>query len=104
MCQKTCDLKPSHSVANLFAPCKKFFENVFNLVGELELTYNCQNIIIGGDFIMNFKQSEVKNRVEPLFFDFREFRRKVEELYFNFERRVPDLRLVETGELEQRNS
>ena len=42
--------------------------------------------------------------VEPLFFDFREFRRKVEELYFNFERRVPDLRLVETGELEQGNS
>ena len=62
MCQKTCDLKPSHSVANLFAPCKKFFENVFNLVGELELTYKIQNIIIGGDFIMNFKQSEVKNR------------------------------------------
>ena len=53
---------------------------------------------------LTLKQNGRRIKVEPLFFDFREFRRKVEELYFNFERRVPDLRLVETGELEQRNS
>ena len=46
-------------------PALTFFENVFNLLGDLELTYDCRNIIVGGDFNLNFKKSETKNRNFP---------------------------------------
>ena len=68
VCQKSSELKPSYIIINLYAPCPnvqekiEFFEKVFKTIGELELAYNCSNIIVGGDFNLNFGISEVRNR------------------------------------------
>ena len=69
VCQRTGDPKASYIIANLYAPCPNsqakidFFENVFDAISEAIITYECQNVLVMGDFNLNFKESEVKNRL-----------------------------------------
>ena len=68
VCQKSGDQKATYIVANIYAPCPnskakiEFFEKVFELIGDLELEFDCSSILIGGDFNLNFNSKEVKNR------------------------------------------
>ena len=68
VCQKTGDQKATYIIANIYAPCPnsqaklEFFEQVFNVVGDLELEFDCYNTLIGGDFNLNFCIGETKNR------------------------------------------
>ena len=68
VCQKVGDVGISYIVANIYAPCPNvkekitFFEQVFETLGELELKYDCSNIILGGDFNLNFNSNETMNR------------------------------------------
>ena len=67
-CQRTGENWISYIVVNVYAPNPnsrekiEFYEKLFELVHELEAQYDCTNIIIGGDFNLTFKNSEVKNR------------------------------------------
>ena len=40
-----------------------FFEELTETIAEVSLTYNCSNVILGGDLNLVFKTSEVKNRL-----------------------------------------
>ena len=67
-CQKSGEVKVSYLIANVYAPCPNsqekidFFEEVFNVIGDFEARYDCRNIIIAGDFNLNFDHKEMKNR------------------------------------------
>ena len=68
VCQKSGETTSSYIIANIYAPNPnnsekvEFFENVFDILSELELNYNCRNIIVVGDFNLNFALKEVMNR------------------------------------------
>ena len=70
-CRKTGDDHVSLIVANVYAPNPhnnekiNFFENVFELLSEMEIKHNCKNFIIVGDFNLTFNSKEVKNRLLP---------------------------------------
>ena len=69
VCQKAGELKPSYIIVNLYAPCPNsqakvdFFEGIFDEISEAAISFECSNIIVAGDFNLNFKASEVKNRM-----------------------------------------
>ena len=68
VCQKSGDSKASYIAANIYAPCPNnqekvtFFEEIFDKLSELIITYECENVIVAGDFNLNFGANEVKNR------------------------------------------
>ena len=70
-CQRSGETNVSLIVANIYAPNANtrekidFFEEIFDLVRELEDTYNCSNSFILGDFNLIFNQREGKNRNFP---------------------------------------
>ena len=67
-CQKIGENEVSYIIANVYAPNPNlrekvlFFEKLFEHIQEFELLYGCTNIIVGGDFNLTFKNSEVRNR------------------------------------------
>ena len=67
-CQRKGGNSISYIVVNVYAPNPnsrekiEFFEKLFELIHELEVLYDCSNIIVGGDFNLTFKNSEAKNR------------------------------------------
>ena len=69
VCQKNGEDKPSFIIANLYAPNPntnekiEFFESLFEIVQGFQETYSCSNAILLGDFNLNLKPSEVKNRL-----------------------------------------
>ena len=71
VCQRTGDLRTSYILVNLYAPCPNsqakidFFERIFDAISEASITYECQNIIVAGDFNLNFRPNEVRNRAYP---------------------------------------
>ena len=68
VCQRSSDTKPTYIAANIYAPnCNNlekidFFDKIFNEVLELSERFDCQNIILMGDFNLILKQNECKNR------------------------------------------
>ena len=68
VCQKSGEQRVFAIVANIYAPCPNnqekivFFEEVFDKISEVMVTYECNNVIVAGDFNLNFKESEMKNR------------------------------------------
>ena len=68
-CQKTGEDRIAYIVVNLYAPNPNsrekitFYEQLFELIDEMETRHNCQNIIMGGDFNLTFGNNEVKNRI-----------------------------------------
>ena len=68
VCQKSGDQKISYIVANIYAPCPNnqekivFFEEIFDKLNEMIITFECNNVIVAGDFNLNFNVKEVKNR------------------------------------------
>ena len=68
-CQKSGEDRPCFIVANLYAPNPnsrekmEFFDLLFDTTQEFEETYDCQNVIILGDFNLNFNPNETKNRL-----------------------------------------
>ena len=69
VCQKKGENKVSYIIVNVYAPNPNtnekitFFEKLFEYVGELEQLYDCQNIMVVGDFNLTFKETECKNRL-----------------------------------------
>ena len=67
--QKSGDLKISYIVANVYAPNIHnedkimFFDEVLDRVTEFEERYECDNVLLLGDFNLIFKESEKLNRV-----------------------------------------
>ena len=67
-CQRTGENKVGLIIANVYAPNPNnldkinFFEEFFELLREMEDTYDCANTLVLGDFNLNFKASEMKNR------------------------------------------
>ena len=68
VCQRTGETAASYVIANIYAPNPnsnakvEFFEKIFETINELEDRYNCNNVIILGDFNLTFGQDEMKNR------------------------------------------
>ena len=68
-CQKQGETGIAYIIANIYAPNPnttekiEFFENLFELVHELELLYDCSRVIVAGDFNLTFKETECKNRI-----------------------------------------
>ena len=58
----------SFLIANIYAPCPNtrektsFFEKVFDALSESSILYECENILVAGDFNLNFKEREMQNR------------------------------------------
>ena len=68
-CQKVGDQNLTYIIGNIYAPNPNnndkivFFENVLNVIAELETLYNCSSTIIMGDYNLIFKKEESKNRL-----------------------------------------
>ena len=68
VCQRSSDNEVSYIIVNLYAPNPnnsekiEFFDRIFNAVNELSEKYNCEKIIMAGDFNTVFKSCEIKNR------------------------------------------
>ena len=57
---------PSHDLAS--PDCREkieFYEELFELINELETSYNCSDTFVMGDFNLIFKAREAKNRNFP---------------------------------------
>ena len=69
VCQKTGQQNPSYIICNLYAPNANnaakidFFEEIFTEISELELRFECDKVIIAGDYNLIFKENESKNRI-----------------------------------------
>ena len=67
-CQNSSSNMVDYIVVNVYAPCPnnqskiEFFENILDKANEFSLNYACNNIIVGGDFNLNFTAGEMKNR------------------------------------------
>ena len=67
-CQRAGEGVVSLIIANIYAPNPNtrdkidFYEEVFQLIRELEDNYNCYNTFVAGDFNLIFKPREAKNR------------------------------------------
>ena len=65
---KSGEVKVSYIIVNLYAPCPNsqekisFFEEIFELISDMEARHNSQNIIMAGDFNLNFNLKEMENR------------------------------------------
>ena len=68
-CQRQGDQHTSFVIANIYAPNPnnadkiEFFNELFDLISEMEDTHDCSNIIIAGDFNLTFSELETKNRL-----------------------------------------
>ena len=68
VCQKISDPNISYIIENIYAPCPNtreklsFFEKVFDVISENSILYECENIVVAGDFNLNFKTEEMRNR------------------------------------------
>ena len=68
VCQNSGDTSLLYIIANLYAPNPNtsgkidFFERIFDTAGELSELYDCDNLLIAGDFNLVFDESETKNR------------------------------------------
>ena len=69
VCQKVGDHQISYIIVNIYAPCPNtqgkiaFFEEVFDAISKNSILYECENIIVMGDFNLNFNAREMKNRL-----------------------------------------
>ena len=67
--QKQGDLAATYVVANIYAPNANnsakmdFYNSTFDTVMELSDSYDCQNILLAGDFNLIFDSKEAKNRI-----------------------------------------
>lgn len=67
-CLSSGENNPTHVLANVYAPYPNtqekidFLEELLSSIDEFALNHNCPNIFIAGDFNINYKSSEVKNR------------------------------------------
>ena len=67
-CQKSGDQGVTYIVANVYAPNPnsnekiEFFNNVFETIAEFQERYGCEKILVLGDFNLNFKATEMRNR------------------------------------------
>ena len=67
-CQKTDEPGVSLIIAIVYAPNVNnnekidFYNQLFDLIADFEASYNCNNTLVMGDFILIFKESEAKNR------------------------------------------
>ena len=67
-CQRAGEMNVSLIIANIYAPNPNtrekidFYEELFQLIRELEDNYNCYNTFVSGDFNLIFKLKEAKNR------------------------------------------
>ena len=67
-CQRVGENNVSVIIANIYAPNPNtrekvdFFEAIFQLICEMEETYNCRNTFVAGDFNLIFNVKEAKNR------------------------------------------
>ena len=70
--QKKGENKVAYIVANIYAPNPNsneklaFFEKVVELIEEMETSYDCDTLILGGDFTLTFEESECKNRLRTV--------------------------------------
>ena len=68
--EKTGQPEPCFIICNLYAPnvnnAEKinFFEKILDQIAEYETRYNCNKIIIAGDFNLTFSINECKNRAQ----------------------------------------
>ena len=66
--QRTGETEVAYVIANVYAPNPNsneklsFFERVFDQVNEFKERFNCNNVLVLGDFNLNFSSSEMKNR------------------------------------------
>ena len=69
VCQRSGETKAAYIIVNLYAPNPntvekiEFFEGIFELLQDYEIRYNCFNSLVVGDFNLNLKLTEVKNRM-----------------------------------------
>ena len=69
VCQRTGEASASYIAANIYAPNANsaskldFFATIFDTVNELSDSYDCQKILIAGDFNLIFDSKEAKNRI-----------------------------------------
>ena len=69
VCQRTDSSFANYIIVNVYAPNQHnsakldFFEEVMEQISELEIKYNCNNVILLGDLNVIFKESEKKNRL-----------------------------------------
>ena len=67
-CQKSGEVAVSYIVANIYAPNPNtspkmdFYERVFDTINEFKERFDCDNILLAGDFNLNMKENEMKNR------------------------------------------
>ena len=68
-CQRSNETRVSFIVANIYAPCPNsvgkidFFTEVFETISSFEITHECSNIVVAGDFNLIFASHEMKNRL-----------------------------------------
>ena len=68
VCQKANEQKPAYVLINLYAPNPnnedkiEFYEEILNETMETQIRYDCNKVIIAGDFNLTFEKSESKNR------------------------------------------
>ena len=71
-CQKSGDNGVAYIVLNLYAPNPnsnekiKFYDSIFDSLREYEEAFECSNLVILGDFNLNFNKKEIKNRMYTL--------------------------------------
>ena len=71
VCQKLGQPKASLIICNIYAPNVNnrekisFFEEIVNLIEDYEARFDCEKVIIAGDFNLIFKTREGKNRNNP---------------------------------------
>lgn len=69
VCQRSDSQLVNYVIANVYGPNKHdnekitFFENVLDKITEMEIKYNCHNVIILGDLNITFSEKEMKNRL-----------------------------------------
>ena len=67
-CQRTNEQDTAYVIANIYAPNPNnlekidFFDRVLDKVQDFKERFNCSNVIIAGDFNLNFDWKEAKNR------------------------------------------
>ena len=68
VCQKTNEHQPAYIIVNLYAPNPNnnvkinFFEEILNEALEAQTRYDCNKLIVAGDYNITFNRNESKNR------------------------------------------
>ena len=69
--QRTGETEVTYIVANVYAPNPNsnekvtFFERIFDTINEFRERFNCDAVLMLGDFNLNFSENEIKNRAYP---------------------------------------